>query len=200
VRLDAVILAGGRASRLGGAAKPDLRVGDSSLLEHATAAATRARARHTIIVGPERDLRGVHFVREDPPHGGPVAALAAALHLVESEWLLLLAADLPRATSVVDLLLAAASTPPDDIDGVALIDADGRPQWLAGLYRTTAIRHAIDGLIAAHGTTQDSSLHRILSPLTITLAPDPDGVALDVDTWQDISSARSREEKAHGTL
>lgn len=199
MRLDAVILAGGRASRLRGVDKPGLVVGGRSLLEHAIAAAMHANARQTIVVGPDRDIPGPVFIREDPPFGGPVAAIAAALPLVGSEWTLLLASDLPRASDAVALLLEHDQPHAETVDGVALVDVSGHPQWLAGVYRTASLRRALDELTAARGSTQDASIQRLLSPLIITLVPDLAGMALDVDSWQDVDKARAREGEASGT-
>jgi molybdopterin-guanine dinucleotide biosynthesis protein A len=56
-RFDAVILAGGRARRLGGVDKPGLTVGGRTLAEAVVSAVAGAEA--VIVVGPERsDLRG----------------------------------------------------------------------------------------------------------------------------------------------
>ncbi|WP_173921366.1 molybdenum cofactor guanylyltransferase [Agromyces sp. Marseille-P2726] len=78
--LDAIILAGGRAERLGGASKPDLVVGGRSLLSIAIDAARTVGCARIIVVGPsELDAPGCTVVREDPPFGGPVAAVAAGL-------------------------------------------------------------------------------------------------------------------------
>src|SRR5690606_23092366 len=112
MRFDAVILAGGRASRLGGADKPGLRVGGRTLLEGSVDAAQRAGAHRTILAGPDRGTPHTLTVREDPPFGGAVAALAAALPLVGHEWMLLLAADLPRASEAVTLLLERVNAAP----------------------------------------------------------------------------------------
>ncbi|MGV9379819.1 NTP transferase domain-containing protein [Nonomuraea sp. NPDC003707] len=110
---DAVILAGGEARRLGGADKPGLTVGGRSLVEHVVTAV--ADARTTIVVGPERPIPGVVFVREDPPRSGPVPALAAGLNGVTAPWVVLLAGDLPLITAphVTALLNAATTQPPN---------------------------------------------------------------------------------------
>ncbi|WP_436839137.1 NTP transferase domain-containing protein [Nonomuraea angiospora] len=110
---DAVILAGGEARRLGGADKPGLTVGGRSLVEHVVTAV--ADARTTIVVGPERPIPGVVFVREDPPRSGPVPALSAGLNGVTAPWVVLLAGDLPFITAphVTSLLNAATTQLPD---------------------------------------------------------------------------------------
>ncbi|MGH8776871.1 MAG: NTP transferase domain-containing protein, partial [Jiangellaceae bacterium] len=48
-RWDAVVLAGGRGSRLGGVDKPALRIGGRTLLD--TALVATAAARSTVVVG-----------------------------------------------------------------------------------------------------------------------------------------------------
>ena len=188
LRLDAVILAGGRASRLGGTDKPALRLGARTLLEESVAAARSAAAGRIVVAGPDRGVPGTLAVREQPAFGGPVAALATALPQLEREWLLLLAADLPRATEAVAVLLGAG---PPAGDGAVLVDAAGRSQWLAGLYRTGAVREAIEALgDRVHG----AALHRLLSGLRLARIRDPHGVAFDVDTWQDVEYARTLAE------
>ncbi|MGW6494820.1 NTP transferase domain-containing protein [Nonomuraea angiospora] len=107
-----MILAGGEARRLGGADKPGLTVGGRPLVEHVVTAV--ADARTTIVVGPERPIPAVVFVREDPPRSGPVPALAAGLNGVTAPWVVLLAGDLPfiTASHVTSLLNAATTRPP----------------------------------------------------------------------------------------
>ena len=74
VPFDAVVLAGGSARRLGGVDKPALQVGGASLLERVLAAVPSAG--RVVVVGPPRALPPeVVQVREQPPGGGPGAAL-----------------------------------------------------------------------------------------------------------------------------
>lgn len=81
LRYDAVILAGGAGRRLGGPAKPVLPVGGTPMLLRVLHATAGAAAR--TVVGPPELARllppGVRLLREEPPGGGPVAALAAGL-------------------------------------------------------------------------------------------------------------------------
>lgn len=186
-RHDAVVLAGGRARRLGGAVKPLVEVGGSSLLQRALDAA--AGADRIVVVGSVPVPAGVLRTVEDPPFSGPAAGLAAGLAALDgtAPWTLVLAADVPRAAAAVPALLAAAAGDPA-ADGVCLHDATSRPQWMLGLYRTRALRSAVAAV-----TTTDLSMRRLLAPLTLTTIPaDPDDIA-DCDTWQDIEAARERE-------
>ncbi|MDT4941279.1 MAG: hypothetical protein QOJ34_1368, partial [Pseudonocardiales bacterium] len=128
---DAIVLAGGAATRLGGAAKPQLKVGGRSLLDRAVAAVHDAD--RVVVVGPVQAVarqsveRPVLVCQEDPPGGGPVAAIAAGLAHTEADVLVVLAADLPWVAPAVPLLVAALPT-----SGVALLlDASGRANYLA---------------------------------------------------------------------
>ena len=116
--LAAIVLAGGRAARLGGADKPGLVVGARTLLAAVVSAAAEAGAGQVVVVGPARPGIGgagpvsssrVEFVREDPPGTGPVAGLRCGLDRVGAPWVAVLAADMPflRARHLVALLAAA---------------------------------------------------------------------------------------------
>lgn len=193
-RVDAVVLAGGRASRLGGADKPALVVGDRSLLASVTSAADAAGARQVVVVGPPRPglvLAGgrLRVVREDPPGSGPVPALRRGLAEVAAPWVLVLAADLPfiRAGHLSTLLAAATGARP--AAGAVLADDDGRPQWLAGCWPTEALRAASRGY-------RGRSLRGLLAPLSpVMLGPAPGQPGpppwLDCDTEDDVRRARA---------
>jgi molybdenum cofactor guanylyltransferase len=177
---DAVVLAGGGARRLSGADKPGLIVGGRSLVAWVgTAVATAGRL---VLVGPARpELPSAIVVREDPPGGGPVPALRAGLALVRAPWVAVLAADLPflRPAHVTSLRHEAAGR-----SGAVLTDADGRPQWLAGVWRTADLSSAL----TAYGAT---SLRGLMEPLTPALVRAPDGESpwYDCDTPSDVAAA-----------
>jgi molybdopterin-guanine dinucleotide biosynthesis protein A len=182
-----VILAGGGAKRLGGRDKPGLVVGDGTLIAAVAGAGLAAGAHRVIVVGPERPgLQGVSFVREVPPGAGPVAALKRGLADACCPWVAVLAADLPflRARHLKTLLAAAGARP-----GAILVDDGGHPQWLAGCWRTAALRQVA---VRYH---QDS-LRGLLSPLgpaLVKLAPAPGEPPpwLDCDTPEDLRQARA---------
>jgi molybdopterin-guanine dinucleotide biosynthesis protein A len=97
----AVVLAGGKAARLGGQPKPQLDVGGRTMLTAVLSALDGAAPR--VVVGPAQPVpAGVLLVREEPPGGGPVPALAAGLAAVgDVEVVAVLAADLPFVTTAV---------------------------------------------------------------------------------------------------
>jgi molybdenum cofactor guanylyltransferase len=185
-RSELIVLAGGGARRLGGRDKPGLVVGERTLLESVIAAG--AGTRQVIVVGPRRaGIGGVTFVSEEPPGAGPVAALRRGLAEVTAPWATVLAADLPflRRPHVGALLRAAASGGA----GAVLADDSGRAQWLAGCWRTAALRQALDGY-------EGDSLRGLLGPLEPAMvrldpAPGEPPPWLDCDTPGDLERARN---------
>lgn len=181
----AIILAGGRASRLDGADKASVEVDGRALLDHVLDAVEGCSP--VIVVGPPALARdGVTVVREHPPFGGPVAALVAGLDALpepapDETWLL--ACDLPRADRIVATL---RTEPLADADGVILSDADGREQWLAGRYSTKALRAAVAALPDPAG----ASVRRMLDGRRLRVIPDSVGASVDLDTWAAIQHYR----------
>ncbi|GLW99736.1 NTP transferase domain-containing protein [Microtetraspora sp. NBRC 16547] len=186
---DAVILAGGRAERLGGLDKPGALVGGRSLIERVAAAVPGART--LVVVGPPRPgpgplERAVH-TRENPPGSGPVPALRAGLALVTADEVALLAADLPfldaeHVTALFDAARAAGA------NGAMLLDDESREQWLAGVWRAEPLREAL----ARYTGHSLRGLLGPLGPVTLRLAPGADGRApwFDCDTMDDLDRAR----------
>ncbi|RMB62111.1 NTP transferase domain-containing protein [Tessaracoccus antarcticus] len=177
---DAVIVAGGRGSRLGGVVKADLQVGGERLLDRVLAAARHARQR--VVVGLVDVPEGVRQVVEDPPGSGPAAGLVAGLDALDdpSAWTLVLACDLPGAEQAVPRLLEAAMAG-GDADGHCLGSGDGTPQWLLGIHRSDALRRAA----ADYGDPRQRSVRGLLAPLRLAVIADAEGDGKDVDTWGD---------------
>lgn len=181
--VDAVLLAGGRGSRVGGAVKPLFEVRGSTLLRAAIDAVRAGGARRVIVAAPVLDdAIEVTWVREDPPFGGPVAGIVAALDAVDADEVYVVACDLPTAGPAV---AALPDRLPPGVDGVCL--DDGRRQWLIGRYRTAALRAAASGL---PDRGRDASMRALLGGLAIaTVAASPD-LTRDIDTWDDLEAAR----------
>jgi molybdenum cofactor guanylyltransferase len=181
----AVVLAGGRGARLGGRAKPQLVVGDRTILAAVLAAVADAAQR--VVVGPPQPVPdGVLVVREQPPGGGPVAALRAGLEHVTADVVAVLAGDLPFLTPELVGDLRARLTG----DGVLVIDDAGRDQLLLGVWRTARLRAALPEAVA------HVPLRRVLAPLEVRrLRPSvADGAPppwTDCDTPADLDRARA---------
>ncbi|WP_020659401.1 molybdenum cofactor guanylyltransferase [Amycolatopsis benzoatilytica] len=175
-----IVLAGGTARRLSGVDKPELRVGGMSLLARAVRAL--AGAEPVVVCGPQRPGYDVVWTREAVPGSGPVAALAAALERVDTVSIVLLAADLPGIRrSTVERLRAALD---DDTDGVVLLDAAGKHQWLTSAWHTAAVRRALPADPA------NASLRRTLGGLRIAGLPAEPGESDDIDTPEDLEKHR----------
>lgn len=179
-----VILGGGRSSRMG-TDKLGLRIDGHTLLERAVAAGL-GWGQRVIVAGPQPpgwqpDPR-VGFVVEDPPFGGPVAGLAAAMaQLADADEVLLLAGDLACPARVVSVLSGAAL----GADGVIGEDIDGWAQYLAGRYRAASIRRVLSQL----PTTRDSSVRRALGSLDLHRVVIDRATSADLDTPDDAKIA-----------
>jgi molybdopterin-guanine dinucleotide biosynthesis protein A len=162
----AVVLAGGAARRMGGADKPALPVAGQPMLTRVLAAVHDADPR--VVVGRVPPDLPVHVdsTQEDPPGGGPVAAAAAGLKLVPVEvtFTALLAADLPLLTGeAVDVLRLTVESAP--LQGALYRDAEGRRQSLCGVWRTPALREALDQLAEQRGSLHGASMRELLEHL-----------------------------------
>ncbi|WP_193776389.1 NTP transferase domain-containing protein [Streptomyces sp. E2N166] len=192
VGYDAVVLAGGAARRLGGADKPGLRVGGRALLDRVLAAC--AGARTTVVVAdPRPTARPVTWAREDPPGGGPLAALAAGLRHTTAEHVVVVSADLPfLAGPTVGRLLSVLAA--SDAEGALLTDVEGRDQPLVAAYRASALRRELAALARDRADRADLTglpLRRLTGALRLTRVPDA-VASFDCDTWDDIATARAR--------
>lgn len=180
---DAIIVAGGQGSRMGGLSKADLDIRGERLLDIVLRAT--AGAATTVVVGEVAVPEGVLLTREDPPGTGPAAGLLAGLDAVESpaEWTLVLACDLPGAPTAVARLREALTTAPADADGLCLRDAGGELQHLAAFYRTAALREAFAGW----GDPANRSVRGVMASLAL-LPVDPGGASVqDLDTPEQLA-------------
>ncbi|MCQ1996769.1 molybdenum cofactor guanylyltransferase [Arthrobacter sp. zg-Y1171] len=206
---DAVVLAGGRSTRLGGTPKALLLAGDSTLLETTLAAVPDA---HNIAVAGPPELSNLLssielagsagtplLVREEPAYAGPAAAVGAAVAALaalessgslnegglkdrgRSPWTMVLACDMPQIASAVRALLDAAAVPP--AESLLAVDSSGNRQPLAALYRTADLRAAVASL-AAEGLA-NKSMKALLARVQWRGVDVPPTSTADVDTWND---------------
>ena len=161
----AIVLAGGAATRMGGRHKPSLPVAGVPILDRVLAAVPDAT--HRVVVGPPQPVpEDVLLTREDPPGGGPAAALAAGLALLGShsgpgshpgrevgrevgqpglpDYVAVLAGDQALLSgAAVRVLRRAVAGAPVGIGGAVFVDGDGREQWLCGVWRVGALRERL---------------------------------------------------------
>jgi molybdopterin-guanine dinucleotide biosynthesis protein A len=184
---DAIVLAGGGGTRLGGVDKAEVTLGGQTLLDHTLLALDQAD--RIVVVGPARaglerpERRVIVSAREDPPGGGPVAALAAGLDFVSHEVVVVLACDMPFFDAAAAARLVDGLGPSD---GVIFVDGSGRRQYLAAAYRRAALLTALQQV----GPVEGAAMRRLVDRLTIReLLADPE-TTLDCDTWDDIHRSR----------
>jgi molybdopterin-guanine dinucleotide biosynthesis protein A len=174
----AVVLAGGRASRLGGIDKTRLEYRDRTLLEHALDTTSGCER---VVVGVDSAPQGILLAREEPRWSGPVAALAAGLAVLSptpDALVAVLAADQPKVADAFPLLRAAVS---GEAQGWVAVDEDGRRQPLLAIYREGPLRAALGEL----GDLAGLPLRRVLDRLAIVEVPLPSELCADVDTPED---------------
>lgn len=175
----AVVLAGGRGSRLDGADKAGVEVAGRTLL--ATTLDAVVDAGEVVVVGtPVPTDRPVTFTLEDPRHGGPAAALLTGVDalLRPTRLVAVTAVDMPRLTSATFARLRDAAT---GRDGAALVGSDGRRQLVLVLDRArlAAVRPPYE-------QQHDLAIHRLLAPLDLAAVPAVGEEHRDVDTWADL--------------
>ncbi|MFH8616527.1 NTP transferase domain-containing protein [Streptomyces sp. NPDC017979] len=196
---DVVVLAGGGARRLGGADKPALSVGGRPLLDRVLGAC-RGAVRTVVVGGRRPTARPVLWAREDPPGGGPLAALDAGMRRLaqgpapvpgpEPDVVLVLSADLPfLGGATVRGLVAALDR--SGREGVLLVDADGRDQPLVAAYRPEPLRRELALLATEYGTLAGLPLRLLTHELDLARTGADPLASFDCDTWADITAARS---------
>ncbi|MTB87831.1 NTP transferase domain-containing protein [Aeromicrobium sp. zg-629] len=174
----AIVLAGGRARRLGGRDKLMVRVGGRTLLEGVVA--TLPHARSVAIVGARRDLeldREVLWVREEPPFAGPLHAVAAglaALRTQDDDEVLILAGDLLRPDLVVTALSQGSGAR-------VAVDPEGRRQWACSRARAGDLARAL-----AATPTADAALKAVIGALDPLEVPLTAEAVADLDTPDDL--------------
>lgn len=154
----AIVLTGGRASRLGGVDKARLTVAGQPMAETVLRAA-RAVADPVVTVGPGGDTR------EEPPFSGPVAGIAAGLRALgaggrdEVDVVVVTPCDLPGldASTLRSLVDALTTARGDEGPGraapvVALgVDPTGHDQYLLAAWDRRALAARLDDLERAGG-------------------------------------------------
>jgi molybdopterin-guanine dinucleotide biosynthesis protein A len=178
----AIVLAGGRSQRFAPDKLAEL-VGGQTLLDLTLSAIPPEF--QVILVGPPRPtVRPVELVREDPPGGGPAAALVAGLrHALNgpAEALVVLPGDAPRAGAGALVLLERLNAGPATQAVVAVDDADRvQPLQLALTAQAAKTLVELAGPEQAANASARALLARLDPPaVTCRLAADH---LVDVDT------------------
>lgn len=185
----ALVLCGGASRRMGGGDKTAALLGELSLLDHVLAPLPPEWL--VVCVGPERPTRrAVTWTREEPPAGGPLDAVATGVRLVRAQGarrastVVVLAGDAPGSGRAATMLVGALVAAPSGLDGVCAVDEGGRRQPLLGAYRLGSLLSAVES------STRDASAQRLVEALRVTTLPLPAAMTGDIDTPDDLASAR----------
>ena len=150
----------------------------------------RSSPASTIVVGPRPTVDIPHtagfdiaFTREEPPGGGPLAALAAGISQLASTRtpdpvVVALAGDAPRGPHAMGLLIDSIDP---DHDAAILTDTHGRRQPLCAAYRLQPLRDALADI----GEHTGRSMTALVDQVRYLPVPDTVDAALDIDTPED---------------
>lgn len=143
----ALILAGGRATRMGGVDKRGLVVeGRTIFARQCEVLAPRVAEIVVSVAAGAPATSGYRTVHDAVEGAGPLAGIAAGLAAARTPWVIVVAADMPYvAGALVDRMLAAAT---DDVDAVGL-RAGGLPEPLLSVLRAAPARAAVERLLSA---------------------------------------------------
>ena len=189
---DAIVIAGGRGLRLGGAELGDKAVVELAgrpLVEHVLAAVADARVIICVAGNLPADLPGDPLrCAEQPVGAGPLAAVAAGVQLVSARFVAVVAADTPFIGDALDELRVALDT--GTADAAMLTDGGGHRHYLAAMWRTESLRAALNTL----GVVQGASMRSLydLPHLEVMLVVDTNDATFDVDTPDDLAAAELR--------
>jgi molybdenum cofactor guanylyltransferase len=140
----AVILAGGRARRLGGVDKRTLIVDGRTIFARQVAQLAPCVAE--ILVSAPRPVDGYRTVADPAPDLGPLGGIAAGLAACRTPWLLVIAGDMPHIDRALIELLAARAGGACDAVGIRI---GGLPEPLCTLLRVEVWRPRVAARIAA---------------------------------------------------
>ncbi|MET3860816.1 molybdopterin molybdotransferase [Dietzia sp. 2505] len=180
----AIVLTGGRGSRLGGADKAGIAVAGRPMLQ-AVVDAAAAVAGPVVTVGPGGDTC------EEPPYSGPVAGIAAGLAALPErvDLVVVVACDLPDLDAVTLSVLVAALGRPAAAStrrpaAALAVDAGGRDQYLLAVWHRPALAARLDALRRSGGL--GGRPVRALYDGEVLTRVGVGAPARDVDTWAEV--------------
>jgi molybdenum cofactor guanylyltransferase len=180
------ILAGGRATRLGGD-KVSAKLGGRPLISYPLEAAHAANAEIVIVAKPTTELPDVEVrvVHEPPEPVHPLCGIVTALNLAKDRPVLVIAADMPFLTGELLAWIEGLDEP------LAVPSYGGRLHPLLGRYDRSLLE-TLQTAIRAEGALQE--VVRSLGPREITAAElerfgEPERLLFNVNTPEDLEAA-----------
>ena len=142
-----------------------------------------------VVVGPDRDKFPdcIDVIQEIPRGGGPVAGIGAGLPLIQTEYVAILATDMPFSAALIPFLFEKLS---NDADGINVIDQEGIQQPFSGVYRVSSLLNVLQGF----DPLINNSMRALLLKLKIekiNLIVENSYFLTDIDTQADLIHAIS---------
>jgi molybdopterin-guanine dinucleotide biosynthesis protein A len=190
--IEGFILVGGKSSRMG-TDKAQLRLGAQSFAEKIADGLASISQTIRVVGGTAgSELNRWPVVPDVHAEWGALGGLHAALDACRSPWAAIVACDLPFVTGELFVRLARLR---DNFAAVVPIQADGRPQPLCALYRTSDCLPCVEELIAAGERRPRRLLERVETRrVAFSELADLEGASLfftNVNTPEDYAAAKA---------
>jgi len=142
----AIVLAGGRGSRLGGVDKALLEIGGRRTIDRVLGALDGLATDVVAVVNEDRlaEVAGLRRIADPEPHAGVLPALRAALDAAREPLCLLVACDMPFLQAPLLRRLVELA---DGYD-VVIPHVEGQPQPMHAVYRRDPCRAAVADSLA----------------------------------------------------
>jgi molybdopterin-guanine dinucleotide biosynthesis protein A len=153
------ILAGGASSRMG-SDKGALTIGDATFVEQIASALRRVTS-HVLLVSSRHGAEqwGMPVVPDLRQGRGALGGIQAALSHAGTEWIAVVACDIPFVTAELFARLQTFLT--SEVDAVAPVQPDGRIQPLCAFYRTGTCRPVANELLLQNQLRPRELLSRV---------------------------------------
>ena len=127
--------------------------------------------------------------------GGPAAAVVSALPSCASEFVGVVAVDMPMMRDALAVVVDSLEAARPDEDAWIPVTAGGRRQWLLALYRRESLLR-----VSSDRDFHDRPFHELLGELSVREVQVPSDVSLlDVDTPEDLERAAAQVEESERT-
>jgi len=171
--IEGFVLAGGQSRRMG-QNKAELLLGGRTLIDRAAEALFPIANTVHAVGNLTSETTSLPIIQDHPPLGnsrGAIVGLYTALVNAKTEWIAVLACDLPFVTGklmtrMVDILGELEDSQVNSVDAVFAEQPDGRSQPLCGLYRRDSCLPEIEKMLS-DGDWRLQQLRERLNPRII---------------------------------
>ena len=200
VPMTAVILAGGKSSRMG-RDKALLKVGEETILENLVQLTASIFSETFIIASPSKNyqplnLRGAVILHDFWQNKGPLVGLYTGLSYSAHQVCCVLTCDMPFVDA--SLLRKLIAFWKDDYDAVCPQDSDGRLQPFPGIYSRSS-RHFIR-LLLDRGQTAMRRLFDILVMRPLVLGKKVSEALANMNTPEDYARVSEKKREVRGEI